>query len=42
MYRSYSKNGGNIIDGLLDKIKLNNINYKIIMLINVILSVLCK
>ena len=36
MHESYSKKGGNTIDGLQDKIKLNNINYKFIMLINVI------
>ena len=37
MHGSYSKNGSNTIDGLQDKIKLKkNINYKIIMLINVI------
>ena len=36
MQGSYSKNGGNTIDGLQDKIKFKNINYKIIMLINFI------
>ena len=37
MQGSYYKNSGNTIDGLQDKKKLKkNINYKIIMLINVI------
>lgn len=36
MQGSYFKKGGNTIHGLQDKIKLKNINYKIIMLINVI------